>query len=84
MPDRAPPVRVAASYISVFFCRPPVVTNLEVHLLEIRVIAAENEALQALGISKNICWNAFPLRFHEIDQSISCARDVRFGRDGGT
>jgi hypothetical protein len=41
-----------------------------------RVIAAKNEALQALGIAKNVGWNAFAFDFQEIDQSVSCADDV--------
>jgi hypothetical protein len=41
--------------------------------LEIRVIAAKNEALQTLGIAKNVGWNAFALHFQEFDRSVSCA-----------
>jgi hypothetical protein len=41
-----------------------------------RVIAAKNEALQALSISKNVAWNEFTFRFEEIDKSINSTRDT--------
>jgi hypothetical protein len=44
--------------------------------LEIRVISAKEEALQALSISKNIAWNALTFQFEEIEKSINSTRDI--------
>ena len=38
--------------------------------LEMRVIPAKKEALQALSISKNLAWNTLTFRCEEIDKSI--------------
>ena len=44
--------------------------------LEMRVIPAKKEALQALSVSKNVAWNALTFRFEEIDKSINSTRDT--------
>jgi hypothetical protein len=44
--------------------------------LEMRVMPAKKEALQALSISKNVAWNALTFRFEEIEKSINSTRDT--------
>ena len=44
--------------------------------IEMRVISAKKEALQALSISKNIAWDALTFHFEEIEKSINCTRDT--------
>src|SRR3984893_9902172 len=36
----------------------------------------KKEALQALGISKNVAWNALTFHFEEIEKSINSTRDT--------
>jgi hypothetical protein len=44
--------------------------------LEMRVISAKKEALQALRISKNVAWDALTFHFEEVEKSINCTRDT--------
>jgi hypothetical protein len=42
--------------------------------LEMRVITAKKEALQALRISKNVAWDALTFPFEAIEKFINCTR----------
>ena len=44
--------------------------------LEMRVISAKKEALQALRISKNVAWDALTFPFEAIEKFINCTRDT--------
>jgi len=44
--------------------------------LEMRVISAKKEALQALSISKNVPWDALTFPIEEIEKFINCTRDT--------
>jgi hypothetical protein len=44
--------------------------------LEMRVISAKKEALQALRISKNVTWDALTFPFEAIEKFINCPRDT--------
>src|SRR6266550_479263 len=44
--------------------------------LEMRVVSAKKEALQALSISKNVTWNALAFHFEEIEKAINSTRDT--------
>ena len=44
--------------------------------LEMRIISAKKEALQALSIWKNVVWDALTFHFEEIEESINSTRDT--------
>jgi hypothetical protein len=44
--------------------------------LEIRVMSAKKEALQALSIPQNVVWNPFTFRAKEIDESVDRGGDT--------
>jgi hypothetical protein len=44
--------------------------------LEVRVMSAKKEALQALSIPQNVVWNPFTFRAKEIDESVDRGGDT--------
>jgi len=44
--------------------------------LEVRVISAKEEALQALGVAKNVVWDPLTFRGKEIDESVDGGGDT--------
>jgi hypothetical protein len=44
--------------------------------LEVRVISAKKEALQALRVSKNVVWNSLTFRGKRIDESVDRDNDT--------
>ena len=44
--------------------------------LEMWVVSAKKEALQALRISKNVAWDALTFPFEAIEKFVNCTRDT--------